>query len=262
MFDQRLAVALATLKQPLRTALHTAARLGVRGVQIDALHELRPGELSQTGLRQFRKLLDDLNLRVAAIRFPTRRGYGEPDKLDERVAATKRAMQLAHDLGAGLVINQIGRVPDDATSPEWQRLVEVLHDLGNYGHHSGALLAAKTGSESGADLKRLLDALPEGAIGVDLDPGQLIINGFSASDAAQTLAGHVLHVTATDGVRDLAIGRGLEVQLGRGTADFPELLARLEEQSYRGWFTVERRGAAEPEREVAEAVEFLRKIYT
>jgi len=262
MLDGRIAVATAHFKQPLKKALHTAAQLGARGVQIDALSELRPGELSQTGVRQFRKMLEDLNLRVASVRFPTRRGYYDLDRLDERIAATKRAMQLAYDLGASVVINQIGRVPEDEASPEWQTLTEALTDLAMHGHHVGAILAAKTGTESAADLARLLKVLPEGAIGVDLDPGRLIINGFSASDALQTLASQVVHVTATDGVRDLAIGRGLEVQLGRGSTDYPELVAVLEERNYRGWFTIERRDATDPVHEIGESVEFLRNIYS
>ena len=51
--------------------------------------------LSPTGLRQFHKLLDDLNLRVSAVAFPTRRGYDEPDDLERRVLATQAAMRFA-----------------------------------------------------------------------------------------------------------------------------------------------------------------------
>jgi sugar phosphate isomerase/epimerase len=139
-------------------------------------------------------------------------------------------------------------------------LVEVLSDLGRHGEHVGALLAARTGSESGEDLARLIDALPAGTIGVDFDPGNLIINGFSASESLQHLGSHVLHVHAKDGVRDLAIGRGLEVPLGRGSADFPTLLGALEERGYRGYFTLERASASDPLGEIAQAVKFLRAL--
>ena len=37
------------------------------GVEIDARHELRPSDLSRTGLRELHKLLSDLNLRVSAV---------------------------------------------------------------------------------------------------------------------------------------------------------------------------------------------------
>ena len=95
MLHLRIGIVTASLRQPLRTALQTAARLGAAAVEIDARGELRPDELSETGRRQLRKLLDDLGLKVAAVAFPTRRGYDVADDLDRRVAATKQAMQMA-----------------------------------------------------------------------------------------------------------------------------------------------------------------------
>jgi sugar phosphate isomerase/epimerase len=139
-------------------------------------------------------------------------------------------------------------------------LLEVLADLGHHGEHVGALLAAETGSESGADLARLLQALPAGTVGVNFDPGNLIVNGFSASEALETLGPHVLHVHAKDGVRDLAIGRGVEVPLGRGSADLPALLGMLEERGYRGYFTIERSGGSDPVGEIGHAVQFLKSL--
>ncbi len=90
---------------------------------------------------------------------------------------------------------------------------------------SAPWLAAQTGAEDGRDLARLLAALPEGAVGVDLDPGALVVNGFSPLEAVEALGPRILHVHARDGVRDLARKRGLEVPLGRGSVDFPALLA-------------------------------------
>ena len=157
MFTLRIGVQLAALRQPLKKALQTAAQLGAEAVEIDARHELMPRELSTTGLRQFRKLLDDLNLKVCAVSFTTRRGYDVPDDLDARVGATKETMQMAYQLGASVVINQIGPVPpvpSDETSVaerrRWQTLVEVLTDVGQFGQRCGARLAASTGTEPGA----------------------------------------------------------------------------------------------------------------
>ncbi len=129
-----------------------------------------------------------------------------------------------------------------------------------HGEHVGALLAAETGSESGADLARLLNALPAGTVGVNFDPGNLIVNGFSATESLVSLGSHVLHVHAKDGVRDLAIGRGVEVPLGRGSADFPALLGMLEECDYRGYFTIERTGGSDPRGEIAQAVQYLKNL--
>jgi sugar phosphate isomerase/epimerase len=260
MLTMKIGVALSCWQQPVKVALRLAAEMGAEGVVIDARHGLRPDEISQTGARQFRKLLEDLNLRVAAIAYPTRRGFGVPEDLDRRVEGMKAALQFARQLGTNVVLNQIGQVPAEEKSPTWQTMVEVLTDIANYSNKAGAILAAKTGSESAEDLARLLAVLPEGLIGVDLDPGQLIINGFSGIDAATTLGRHVHHVTVNDGIRDLAIGRGLEVQIGRGVADWPAMLGTLEEHGYRGWLSIDRRGSSQPEMEVRDAMQFLRSL--
>ena len=245
---------------PLRQALPVAARLGATGVEINARTELPGGELSHTGVLQIRKLLDDLNLKVIAVAYPTRRGYNVAEELDRRVAGTKAAMKLAHDLGANLVINHVGRIPEKPEGAEWQMLLDVLGDLGRHGLHVGARLAADTGSASGPDLARLLANLPEQSIGVNFNPGQLIVNDFFVQETVEAIGASILHVHAEDGVRDLARGRGVEVELGRGSADFPSLLGALEERGYRGYVTVVRHNSAYPARDLGNAIQFLRNL--
>jgi sugar phosphate isomerase/epimerase len=265
----KIGIQLASLRLPFKQALHIAGELGAQAVEIDARGELRPGQLSQTGLRQLRKMLEDRNMRVASVTFRTRRGYDVADRLEERIAATKEAMKFAYSLGAAVVVNQVGRVPPrpavDAENPapppsSWDTLVHVLTDLGHFGQHVGAWLAAETGSEDGVDLAALLAALPPGTIGVTFDPGNLVVNGHSVRTALQTLAPYILHVHAKDGVRDLAQGRGLEVPLGRGSVDFPELLGTLEEREYRGYYVIEREYGDDPVYEIGQAVKYLRSL--
>ena len=54
-----IGVRLESLGLPLPPALDEAARLGVGGVQIDAVGDLSPDRLSQTGRRELRHLLRD-----------------------------------------------------------------------------------------------------------------------------------------------------------------------------------------------------------
>ena len=260
MLEIKIGIQTASLRQPFKQALLTASRLGADAVEIDGRNDLKPADMTRTAARQVRKMLDDLNLRVCAVGFRTRRGYDTLEDLDRRLEATRQAMKLAFDLGAPVVINSIGSIPEDPESHAWGLLLDTLSELGRYGQHIGATLAAETGAESGGDLLRLINALPLGAIGVNFDPGNLVINNHSPTEAIQLLAPHVLHVHAKDGVRDLAQGRGLEVPLGRGSVDFPEILGTLEEQQYRGYFTIERATAREPEFEIAQAVKYLRAI--
>ncbi len=256
----KIGIQTRSLRQPLKQAIQTAARLGADGVEIDARSELPPEQMSQTALRQFRKLLDDSNLRVSAVAFPTRRGYDSPDDLERRVLATQAAMRLAYDLRCEVVVNRVGQLPDEENSARSAQFLAVLGSLGEYGQRVGARLAAQTGSEGPQELARLIAALPEHSIGVDLHPTALILAGHSPREAVELLGPQILHVHACDAVREAAGGRSSEVELGRGMADFPELLGRLTEFDYRGWVTIERLHAADPITEIDNAAAFLRSL--
>jgi sugar phosphate isomerase/epimerase len=259
VINLKIGIQTRSLRQPFKQAIRTAARLGADGVEIDARSELRPGELSATGLREFHKLLDDVNLRVSAVAFPTRRGYDDAEDLERRVRATQAAMQFAHDLRADVVVNRVGQVPEDPNDARFVRMVEALTAIGTYGDRVGARLAAQTGGERPQDLARLIGALPEHTVGVDLHPTGLILGGHSPREAVDVLGPHVWHVHACDAVREAA-GRANEVELGRGSAELPELLAQLTEFDYRGWVTIERRESADPISEIENAVAYLRAL--
>ena len=256
--ELNLAIRLSALRMPFRRALETAAQLGVHSIEIDARAEIHPSQISDTGLRQLKKMLEDLNLRVASLRFQTRRGYDSTADLDRRVEATKETMKLAYRLGAPVVVNSIGQVPEEQADPRWTTLQQVMDDLGRHGARVGAFLCAETGSESGEQLAALLESNQESFVGVAFNPGQLIINRFSASEALDALGDRIQIVHALDGVLDLAAGRGIAVPLGLGSADFPELLGKLEDHQYRGKFVVGR-NESNPE-EVADAVRYLREL--
>ena len=255
----KIGIQTRSLRRPLKQALHIAAELGADGVEIDARHEIVPAQLSQTGFRQLRKLLDDLNLKIAAVAFPTRRGYDVAEDLERRVLATRSALEFAYKIGANVVINRVGGVPDDSQDERFGRLVESLTALGTYGEKAGARLAIQT-TDDGHRLATLLSRLPPESVGVDLHPSGLILHGHSPLEVTSLLGPHVLHLHACDAVRDLARGQGLEVELGRGTADFPALLAALEEFGYRGWATIERLDAGDPVAEIGNAVAYLRSL--
>lgn len=247
---------------PLRAAMSRAAQMGARSVQIDARNDIHPSELSATGVRQLRKMLDDFNLRVASVRFQTRRGYDSPDDLSRRIDATKDAMTMAYQLGAGLVVNQIGNVPESTDDPRYQSLAAVMADLGRHGAHVGAFLAAETGTEPGEWLAKLLDGDDASYVAVALNPGKLVINRFSVADAVASLGNRIRTVIAVDGVMDLAAGRGIAVPVGQGTADFPAILAALEDFQYRGDLVVgDDAPDANTTQGMMETIEYFRNLY-
>lgn len=260
MSQHSLGIQLTSLRLPFKQALQLAAKLGADAVEIDARGELRPQNFGNTAIRQLRKMLDDLQLKVSNVSFYTRHGYDIQENLDRRIEATKKAMDFAYALGSSTLVNHIGFIPESPEGPSWNSLVESLHDLGAYGQRCGTFLLARTGQAGGTKLSRLMTALPAGYLGIDLDPGGLVVNGHAVDEAVDALAGKILHVHARDGVRDLGKGRGLEVPLGRGSVDFPKLLAALESQGYRGFLTIDRAPSSKVVEEIGDAVQFLRQL--
>ena len=244
MLQIKIGIHLPSLRVPLPQALPLAAKLGADAVEIDAQLNLRPNELSQTALRQLRKTLEDYRLRVCAISFRTRRGMGDPEQLDARVMKTKEVMQMAHALGTSVVVINVGHIPAEPKGSQWNLLIEVLTDLGRHGHHVGALLAAQSAGASGADLARLIAALPDGSLGSRFrsrPPYRQWIRSVGSNQLTRTpRAARARHRRRARSARN----RNIEVPLGRGSVDYPSLLAVLEQRGYRGYFTIERDSAS------------------
>jgi len=259
METSRLSVPAAALSRDLRASFRKARALGLKGVELDLRSGVSAEQVSQSGIRQIRKWLADEGLAVAATAFPTRGGYADAERLEGRIAATKSALEVAHALGAGIVLNHVGDIPppvaaDAPVDPRWRLLVDVLGDLAAWGERVGATLCVEAGRSSPEDLVRLLAALPEGGIACHLVTGSLVVHGHDPVAAVEKLAGHIGHVHATDAIRGAFRGRGRAVILGSGEVDLPSVLAALEEQGYRGWLGLDPVDGVGAEPELAAAI--------
>ncbi len=260
MDTSRISVPTVALARDLRRAFRLARDLGIAGVEIDARHGIDPSQITQTGLRQIRKWLGDEGVVISAVSFRTRGGYGDTDRLEGRIAATKDAMKLAHDLGCGVVLNHIGDIPPESDDPRWQLLVDVLSDIGQWGEHVGATLCAELGRGSPDDLARVLAALPAGAIACDLVTGSLVVHGHDPVKAAEMLGSHVAVMHATDAVAGAFAGRGRAVILGTGQVDVRGVLATLDERSFHGWMGLEPVDERDAVSELTAAIGFLHSL--
>src|ERR1700678_607515 len=84
----------------VRQAIAHAAKMASAGVQIDAVGDLAPDALGETGRREFRNLLRSFNQELAALNVPLRNGLDISENLQPRLEHIRKAMQLAFDLGA------------------------------------------------------------------------------------------------------------------------------------------------------------------
>ncbi|MBY0231459.1 MAG: sugar phosphate isomerase/epimerase [Gemmataceae bacterium] len=228
------AVRLESFGLPLRKAIDEAARLGSGGVVFDAVGDLSPARLSDSGRRELRHLLRSRNLELAALGCPLRHSLDTAENQQPRLDQVRQIMSLAWELGPRLVLAAAGPLPAEEDAERAARMRESLLDLGAYGDRVGTRLALETGLESGEAMAAWLASLPQGTVGADLVPGNLLQHGFAPEKAARDLAGRIFNVTARD-VRRVSAGRAAQpVPLGAGDIDWLSMLGTLEAVEYRG----------------------------
>jgi sugar phosphate isomerase/epimerase len=256
----KLGVRLESLGLPVRQALLEAQRLGVAGVQADAVGDLAPDRLSETGRREFRHLLRSHGLELTALGCPLRHGLDTPVNLQPRIDHVRKVMSLSFDLGARVAIVEAGRITEQPDDPRSAVLTEALLALGHHGDRVGAVLAVETGLEPGATLRQFLDRLDTGGLGVNYDPANLLMNGFDPIAELSPLLGKVAHAHAKDARAGGASRSAREVPLGHGDIDWMQVVGTLGAGEYRGWLVVERESGATRAADVAAGVAFLRRL--
>jgi sugar phosphate isomerase/epimerase len=256
----KLGIRLESLGLPLRRALAEASRLSVSGVQVDAVGDLAPNVLSETGRREFRHRLRAHNLELTALGCPLRRGLDTAENQQPRIEHVQKVMALSYDLGPQVVIVQAGSIALDPENPRMHLLSESLQALAAHGDRTGTTLALETGLEAGSTLATFLDRFDSGALGVNLDPANLLLHGFDPYDSIQALGRRIVHAHAKDARQASASRASQEVALGHGDLDWLKLLGTLEEVEYRGWMVVERETGDNRLAEVAAGVAFLRRL--
>ena len=226
--------------RPIREQIREAARLGARGVVIDAIGDLAPDRLSETGRREIRHLLRSVELGLIALNLPTRRPFDTIDQLDDRLRRAENAFAMAYELGTTLVLARVGGVP-----PE-------VGGVGPRDVHRGpfaSLAAARTTGASGwrsrpvpmpaRSTARFSTPWPPPAWPRASTPPALLQNGHDPASVTRALGPWVAHAYAADAAVP-SFATAMTSRSGRpaGALDWEAYLGALEEVNYRGYLTV------------------------
>jgi L-ribulose-5-phosphate 3-epimerase len=256
----KLGIVLETTGLPVRRALQEVAKLGVHGVQIDAVGDLAPEKLTDTGRREFRNLLRTYNLELTALNCPLRRGLDVAENLQPRIEHVRKVMQLAFDLGPRRVIVPLPRVPDDPAAPRAATAHEALSALGSFGDRTGTVLALEAGLDPGDRVREYLNSFDTGSLLVNFDPANFLLNGFDPLASLAALAGKVAHTHARDARTATISGGAREVLVGAGDIEWMGYIATLESIDFRGFLTVDRESGDDRFADAAAGVKFLRRF--
>jgi L-ribulose-5-phosphate 3-epimerase len=256
----RLAVSIASLAEPFRTAVKRLRDWGVQGAEWEATGELAPDQLSQSARKELRHILEANWLSAAGIRIPLSRGLDEPEGLEARLDLCRKALQLAYDVGSRIVLLDPGTLPEQEDAPGRRWLQDALETLGRYGERVGSVLALETGNTSPTVWRQFLDRWQSEGLGVLLDPATLIAHGFEPEEAVGQLYPHLRYVQAREARRGSRTHPAQEVPLGHGHVDWVGLLNALRDADYRGWLALKRQPGLTARRDIEEGLRFLRKL--
>ncbi|NCO57285.1 MAG: xylose isomerase [Nitrospirae bacterium CG18_big_fil_WC_8_21_14_2_50_70_55] len=241
----------AFTRTSLEVACTAIAAAGYGAVELlaDRPH-LWPPEIDRGGVAKLRRTLADLGLTVAALNANTAVGYypappdeplfgpdlchPDPERRSWRSAFTHRALQVAAELGAGVVTITAGRArPGWSPEAAWPLLVDTVGALATVASELGVRLALEYEPglliERASQAVQLFAAVASPALGLNLDVGHAWVVGEEPAAVARALkTARLFHLHLED-IRDRVHYHRIP---GEGEIDFAALFAALAEIGY------------------------------
>ncbi|MGG1313356.1 sugar phosphate isomerase/epimerase family protein [Cohnella laeviribosi] len=287
--NNKIGVIVDSFRCGVREGLVKAKQVGAEGVQIYAVSgEMDPDNLNAAARKEWRSYIESLGLEISAL-VGDLGGHGFQDKTQNpaKIEKSKRILDLAVELGTNVVTTHIGIVPEDENGEVYETMLAACRELSEYATSLNAYFAIETGPETAERLKRFLDKLGSKGVSVNFDPANMVmVTGDDPVRGVYTLKDYIVHTHAKDGIRlrevdprevygalgyepldhakiakEAEQGEAFrEVPLGEGAVDWPNYLRALKEIGYTGYLTIEREVGADPEADIAKAVQFLRQF--
>lgn len=169
-------------------------------------------------------------------------GIIPPDTRGERVAALKRASELAKACGVKAVHTHCGFIPENPNEPLYAESVKVIKEVATHLRNNGLTFLMETGQETPITLKRTIEDVGMDNVAVNLDVANLILYGRGEPvGALEVLGKYVRGMHAKDGMYPQdPYGLGREVPIGTGRVRFREVFEALHQLNYDGPVTIER----------------------
>ncbi|MDZ4199380.1 MAG: sugar phosphate isomerase/epimerase family protein [Kiritimatiellia bacterium] len=169
-----------------------------------------------------------------------------------------RAADVAAALGTPCISMHAGFL-DHRDSQAASVFYRRMSDLADAAGQRGLTLLMETGQETAADLRRFMEDLKHPALGINLDPANMILyDKGDPIEAVRQLAPWIRHVHIKDALRTKTPGQwGKEVPWGDGEVGAPAFLAALSEIGYRGPLAIEREGGESRMDDIRKAISRL-----
>jgi len=181
---------------------------------------------------------------------PVTLGLVPPAYRHVRLNELKAQGRDAAKIGVTDLIAHAGFIPENPNEAEYYGFIAAMRSLALDLKERGQYFLFETGQETPVTLLRAIEDIGTGNLGVNLDTANLILYGKgNPVDALDVIGKYVRNTHCKDGLfptngREL----GLEVPIGEGKANLPEVIKRLDELGYEGPFIIEREISGEQQR--------------
>jgi sugar phosphate isomerase/epimerase len=258
MNAEKIGVALWSLggtpdEAALRKNLETAAGIGLKGVQPWCAGDdcvLDPDRCPKEKRPEMRRIIESYGLSISGFCAQLAAFY-EKDGYRERIDKTKKALELAADMGSPVVTTHPGEIPSDPTAPNYATLLEVITEIAKHGEAVGGIFCIETGQETAETLKSFVERIGSPALRVNYDPANMLWQG--SAEGVKPLAPWIVHTHAKDDNP-----QNHKATLGEGDVPWDAYLGELKAIGYDGWFAIEDETGEDVVNSIAKGYAFLK----
>lgn len=230
----RLSVLTDEVSVDLEEALRFCTAEEISAVELRQIGDDNVVDMSAAGLRQVRAALDGGGFTCPAVASP----FLKTERREVSWDVLERSIEAASALGAGIVrtFSWLRTDDPDEVVPD---LSKVLVEAAARTERAGLQLALEVehacNVATGAEARRLLDRIPEAAIGVIWDPGNEAMFGSRPyPEGYEAVRGRVVHVHLKDVDEDR-----IWTRIGAGIVDYRGQLRALAADGYQGHLSIE-----------------------
>ena len=149
---------------------------------------------------------------------------------------------FAKRLGIDQIATHMGYLYENPMCEDYPKLIDAIRGIANHCKANGQKLLFETGQETPVTLRRVIEDVGTGNLGINLDPANLILYGKgNPIDALDVFGNYVCDIHAKDGEYPTN-GRNLgkETVVGKGKVNFPKFIEKLKEIGYDRTLIIER----------------------
>lgn len=174
----------------------------------------------------------------------------------------EKSAVLAEKLGIKLVTFHAGFLPERRGDSLRRKLIGRIKQLADRFAARKISVALETGQETAENLLTVLDELAHPSIGVNFDPGNMVLYEMGDPVAAlDTLAAHVRQIHIKDALLTETPGTwGKEVVVGAGDVEWPAFFDVVKERQIACNFIIEREAGESTDQDVAKAREVIEPL--